>query len=150
MPNDSARLMRRFLLDVLALHFGVDDDRRRVGVPAPLVGVLRLPDLVERSLVDPAVRRRVTGGGERVVRQQQRRSGLGYLLRERADRRRSLGVWRDVANVDRENAAGELAHERAIDLGILLTAVADENEGQRGIGAEDLANLRQLVRPRAQ
>jgi hypothetical protein len=58
----------------------------------------------------------------------------------------------DVPNVDREDASGMLAHRLAVDLRVLLTGVPDQDEGQLGVGAQQLADDPEFVRlvlPRA-
>jgi hypothetical protein len=51
----------------------------------------------------------------------------------------------DIANVDGADAARVLADDGAVDLRILLAAVPDEDEGQRGVRLQQPADARQLV-----
>src|SRR5207237_2563627 len=68
-----------------------------------------------------------------------------HLLDEALDRReaRALAVHR--ADVDRAHAPREAPHHLAVYLGIVLAAVADEEERKLRIGVQDLADRSFLV-----
>src|ERR1051326_6019935 len=143
------------LLDVAPFYIGIDNDRRGArGLDAgcldlrslrALVGMLLRADLRERAFADPAMCRRMTRGCQRVVGEKQCRAGVGDGFRETTNGLDPLGMLRHVPNVNRENPVRMLAHEALVDLRILLTAVADEDERQCGICRENLTDLRALV-----
>ena len=82
---------------------------------------------------------------QRVVGKDESRSRRGDLTRERFDAGQPFRVRRDVPDVDGLHAARSLTHQRRIDLGILLPAVAYEQKWQLGVGVEDLTNYGALV-----
>src|SRR3954468_2580802 len=100
MGQDSCDSVYIALLDVALLHVRIDDDGRRclwldarsldLCAARSLVRALLRSDLGERRLVNPAVRRGVTGGGKRIVGEEQRRAGGAHTSRESADRRKTF------------------------------------------------------------
>src|SRR5688500_15532344 len=75
--------------------------------------------------------------GELAVRgEYQLAARLRHLLNELLDCRDSFRI--DRADVDDPDARREAVHDVAVDLGILLAAVADQDELEAGVGGEDL------------
>src|SRR3954469_5553331 len=98
-PCDSVYIV---LLHVALFHVRIDDDGRRclrlhargldLRAALPFIRALLAADFGERRLVYPAVRGGVTGGGERIVGEEQRRTGGAHTVRESANRRETFRV----------------------------------------------------------
>ena len=74
-------------------------------------------------------------------------SGVAHLARKRADPLSAREIGGHIANVNREDSRGVLRDDLSIDLRILLTGIANENERQRRVELDDTANRFVLVRP---
>src|SRR5690606_22685371 len=68
-----------------------------------------------------------------------------HLLCKLLDGSATLGVAGDVADVDAEDALRVLRDDLRVDLRVLLPAVTEEQEGQRRIRIQDLANRVEFV-----
>src|SRR5687768_3443973 len=100
----------------------------------------------ERIVGDPAVLDGVAGRGEGIVREHHGTARGADLVDQQANRVGALGMRSDVPYVGRANAPGKPRDGLTVDLGILLAAVTDQDEGQGGIGLEYVLDGLELVR----
>src|SRR5690606_34589589 len=97
---------------------------------------LPAPDLVQRRSVDQPEGCGVLGGAQRVLHEEHFYSPVTHFLDERPYRPIPV-VLADVADVDGRDTIGMAPHDLRVDLRVLLTTVAEEDEVEAPVRVED-------------